>query len=133
MECPRVEYVWIRCQAINNAGTINIAGVSSFSAAGSLAFNNSSGTSAVNIAANSSATINGAVIGSGTFSIGNRSQLEFGSSVALGQTVSFAGGNGLLRVDSPSTFNATITGFAVGDIINLLGAAVRGRTSTGQP
>ena len=113
--------------AIINAGTINIAGVSSFSAAGtgSLTFSNSSG-SAVNIAANSSATINGAVTGSGTFSIGNRSQLEFGSSVALGHTVSFAGGNGLLTLDSPSTFSATIAGFAVGDIINLLGAAVTG-------
>ena len=111
---------------INNFGTINIAGITSFSAAGSLAFNNSSSTSTVNIAANSSATINGAVTGSGTFSIGNRSQLEFGSSVALGQTVSFAGGNGLLTVDTPSTFNATMAGFAVGDIINLLGIAVSG-------
>src|SRR6185437_14090501 len=104
---------------INNAGTFNIAGITVFSAAGSLAFNNSSTTSAVNLAANSTATINGAVTGSGTFSIGNRSQLELGSSVALGQTVSFAGGNGLLTVDTPSTFNAAIAGFAVGDIINL--------------
>ena len=64
---------------INNVGTINITGVSSFSAAGSLAFNNS-GT--VNVKPNSVANINGAVAGGGTFSIGDRSQLEFGSSVA---------------------------------------------------
>lgn len=113
---------------INNAGTINVAGVSSFSAAGSLAFNNSG---AVSLAANSAAYIGGAVTGSGTFAIGNRSQLEFASSVALGQTVSFASGNGLLTLDSPSTFSATIAGFAVGDIINLLGAAVSGTSISG--
>ncbi|MEO8834551.1 MAG: hypothetical protein ABI407_20265 [Bradyrhizobium sp.] len=113
--------------AINNAGTINVAGVSSFSAAGSLAFNNS-GT--VNVRPNSGANIRGAVTGSGTFSIGDRSQLELASSVAAGQ-VSFAGGNGLLTVDTPSTFNAAITGFAVGDIINLLGIAVSGTSING--
>ena len=46
--------------------------------------------------------------------------------MALGPTVSFAGGNGLLTLNSPSTFSAAITGFAVGDIINLLGATVTG-------
>ncbi|MGH6682429.1 MAG: beta strand repeat-containing protein, partial [Pseudolabrys sp.] len=113
--------------AINNAGIINIAGASSFSAAGSLAFNNS-GT--VNVKPNSSANIRGAVTGSGTFSIGDRSQLELESSVAAGQ-VSFASGNGLLTLDSPSTFNATIAGLAVGDIINLLGFAVSSASISG--
>ncbi len=115
--------------AINNSGTINTSGASSFSAlagAGNLAFNN---TGTVVLATNSSATIGGAVSGGGTFSIGSRAQLEFGGSVAAGQTISFASGNGLLTVDTPATFNAAIAAFAVGDIINLLGATVSGTIS----
>ena len=50
--------------------------------------------------------------------------------MAAGQ-VSFASGNGLLTLDSPSTFNATIAGLAVGDIINLLGIAVSGASISG--
>jgi hypothetical protein len=107
--------------AINNVGTINILGVSFFSAIGSLAFNNSN---AVNVVANAAAYIGGAVSGSGTFLIGDRSELEFASSVAAGQTVSFVDGNGLLTLDSPSTFNGTIAGLAIGDAIDFLGISV---------
>ena len=128
MSVGRIRLEPVPC--INNFGTINIAGITSFSAAGEPHIQQQRQSS--KRTPNSSATINGAVTGSGTFSIGNRSQLEFGSSVALAQ-VSFAGGNGLLTVDSPSTFSATMTGFAVGDIINLLGVVVSGTTSTDQP
>jgi hypothetical protein len=123
--------------AINNAGTINIADVTIFTASGTLAFNNSS---AVNLLADSYAYIGGAVSGingtSGTFSIGDFSQLEFASSVAAGQTVSFVDGNGLLTLDSPSTFNGTIAGLTIGDSIDFLGGilitstAISGSTLT---
>jgi hypothetical protein len=122
--------------AINNAGTINIADASAFTASGTLAFNNSN---AVNLLADSYAYIGGAVAGiggtNGTFSIGDLSQLELASSVAAGQTVSFVDGNGLLTLDSPSTFNGNIAGLAIGDSIDFLGisiasAAINGSTLT---
>ncbi len=124
---------------INNAGTINIADASSFTASGtlaSLAFNNSN---AVNLLADSYAYIGGAVAGingtNGTFSIGDLSHLEFASSVAAGQTVSFVDGNGWLTLDSPSTFNGDIAGLAIGDSIifqgiSVAGAAISGSTLT---
>ena len=119
--------------AINNIGTINIADASFFTASGTLAFNNAN---AVNVLADSYAYIGAAVSGNGTFSIGDRSQLEFASSVAAGQTVSFVDNNGLLTLDSPSTFNGTIAGLTIGDSIDFFGgisvasAAISGSTLT---
>jgi len=110
--------------AINNAGTINIAGVSFFTAAGTLAFNNSLASSVANVEANAAAFIGGAVTGSGTFTIGDRAELEFASSVAAGQTVSFFDGNGLLTLDNSSNFLGTIAGLAIGDAIELNGISV---------
>ncbi|WP_079566273.1 Ig-like domain-containing protein [Bradyrhizobium erythrophlei] len=110
--------------AINNAGTINIFGTSFFTAAGTLAFNNSLASSVVNVEANAAAFIGGAVTGSGTFTIGDRAELEFASSVAAGQTVSFFDGSGLLTLDNPSNFHGTIAGLAIGDAIELNGVSV---------
>jgi hypothetical protein len=118
---------------INNAGTINVADVSFFAASGTLAFNNSN---TVNVLADSYAYIGGAVSGvNGTFSIGDLSQLEFAGSVAAGQTISFLDSRGLLRLDSPSTFDGTITGLTSGDVIDFQGisvasAAINGSTLT---
>jgi large repetitive protein len=119
--------------AINNAGTINVVDVSNFTASGTLAFNNSD---AVNVLADSYAYIGGAVAGiNGTFSIGDLSQLEFASSVAAGQTISFVDNAGLLTLDSPSTFDGTIANLTFGDAIDFQGisvasAAINGSTLT---
>ena len=114
-------YFGNNANAINNAGTINIVDVSYFTASGTLAFNNSD---AVNVLANSYAYIGGAVSGDGSFSIGDGSQLEFASSVAAGQSISFVDGDATLTLDSPSTFNGDITGLAIGDTIDFQGISV---------
>ena len=97
---------------INNFGTINIAAFSAFYPVlgSTFTFNNSG---AVNVLANSAAYIGAAVSsisGPGSFSIGDRSELEFGNSVAAGQTVSFVDGKGVLTLDQPSAFGGTIAG-----------------------
>jgi large repetitive protein len=108
--------------AINNAGTINVVDVSYFTASGTLAFNNSG---SVNVLADSYAFIGGSVSGTnGTFSIGDLSLLEFASSVAAGQTISFVDNSGLLTLDSPSTFDGTIANLTFGDAIDFQGISV---------
>jgi large repetitive protein len=99
---------------ITNAGIINIFGDSSLSSSESLTVNN---TGAIDVEANSSAAIAGAVTGAGSFLIGNVSKLEFTSSVA-GGTVTFTG-LGLLTLDDPAGFSATIAGLSAGDLIDL--------------
>jgi large repetitive protein len=127
--------------AINNSGTINIAGNSGFYAAlvgAALTFNNS-GT--VEILSGGYGHIGGAVTGGtasahGLFLIDDRAALEFAGSVVSTQTVSFADGKGVLRLDNPATFAGTISGLAVGDIIDFAGiiavstAAIAGTTLT---
>ncbi len=115
--------------AINNFGTINIAGNSGFYAVvpgAALAFNNF-GT--VEILSGGYGYIGGAVTGGtapthGSFQIDDRAALEFTNSVISTQTVSFADGRGLLRLDSPGTFAGTISGLAVGDIIDFAGSII---------
>ncbi len=108
--------------AVSNAGTINASGVTNFAPTpgGTLTFTNSS-TGVVNLLANSYADIAAAVSGAGTFSIGDHSNLEFGSSVA-GSVVSFVDGKGMLTLDSPSSFSGSIANLVIGDTIDLLGA-----------
>jgi large repetitive protein len=108
--------------AVSNAGTINASGVTNFAAAAGATFtftNSSSGM--VNLLANSYADIAATVSGTGTFSIGDRSNLEFGSSV-VGSIVSFVDGKGMLTLDNPSLFAGTVSGLSIGDTIDLLGA-----------
>ena len=112
--------------AINNAGTINASGTSIFAASGTLAFNNS-GT--VNLSANSYTYIGGAVSGfngtNGTFSTGDFSTLELGSSFAAGQTVSFFDGNALLTLDDASAFAGVLANMQIGDSIELSGISIQ--------
>jgi len=75
------------------------------------------------------------VTGSGTFTIGDRAELEFASSVAAGQTVSFFDGNGLLTLDNRRISMAPSQDFAIGDAIELNGvrwpvAAINGSVLT---
>src|SRR5205823_6344435 len=65
------------------------------------------------------------VTGAGNFNIGDRSMLELGGAVAAGQTISFtAGVRGVLRLDSPSNFQGSISGLANGDLIDLVGVTI---------
>ena len=107
--------------SISNSGIIAVSGYSAFyGAVGSTFTLNNSITGTVNVGPNSSLYVGAAVTGSGTFTIGDGSALEFVGTVAAGQTVSFAGGdNGVLRLDDPSNFQGTISGLATGDIIHL--------------
>ena len=115
--------------AINNSGTINIAGNSGFYAGlagAALTFNNS-GT--VEILPGGYGHIGGAVTGGtalthGSFLIDDHAALEFAGSVVSTQTVSFADGMGVLRLDNPATFAGTISGLAVGDIIDFAGSII---------
>ena len=125
--------------AINNSGSINIAGNSGFyantSAGATLTFNNS-GT--VEILAGGYAYIGGAVIGGtvpthGSFLIDDRAALEFANSVISTQTVSFADGKGLLKLDNPATFAGTISGLAAGDIIDFAGSIIVSGASIAGP
>jgi hypothetical protein len=70
----------------------------------------------------------GTVAGAGSFTIANGTSLEFGSFVASGTTVTFAGGTGTLVLDQPETFAGRISGFTgtaananSSDVIDLAG------------
>jgi len=56
-------------------------------------------------------SLQGAVTGYGTYQIENGETLQFGSSVASGATVTFAGGTGTLDLAQPAAFNGEIAGF----------------------
>ena len=115
--------------AIVNAGIINILGLTFLNAGATFTFSN---TNTVNVAANGDAWINAPVSGGGgTFTIGDRAELEFTSSVAAGQTVTFTDGNGLLVLDSPSTFSGSIAGLAIGDAIELQAVGISSATISG--
>jgi hypothetical protein len=108
---------------INNLGTINAAGMSSFNSGGTLALTNSG---IINVVAFGAAYIGGTVTGTGTFNIGGQASVEFANFVGSGQTVSFGGNEGILTIDGPSAFSGKITGLAAGDIIALQGPAITG-------
>lgn len=62
--------------------------------------------------------------GTGTISLASGSTAEIVQSLASGGQVSFADAAGdLLRLDAPSGFAATVSGFAKGDVIDLRGLA----------
>ena len=120
--------------AINNFGTINIAGNSGFYAAvlgAALTFKN---FGMVEILPGGYSSIGGAVTGGttsahGHFLIDDRAAIEFTNSVVSTQTVSFADGRGLLRLDSPGTFAGTISGLTAGDIIDFAGSIIASSAS----
>ena len=66
--------------------------------------------------------IAGAVTGTGAFTIDDGATLEFGSSVDIGTTVSFAGPAGTLKLDAPWAFAGQISGtLNTGDVLDLAG------------
>jgi hypothetical protein len=122
------DYFGNAASSIVNAGIINILGLTFLNAGSTFTFANSN---AVNVAANGDAFIAAAISGTGTFTIGDRAELEFFNSVA-GQTVSFTGTDGLLILDSPAAFTSgSITGIAAGDAIELNGIGIASATING--
>jgi hypothetical protein len=65
--------------------------------------------------------IDDAVVGAGSEKIGAGAVLEFGSSVASTQTVTFEGSSGTLKLDDPTHFAADISGLKDSDGIDLAG------------
>ena len=123
------DYFGNAASSIVNAGIINILGLTFLNAGATFTFANSN---TVNVAANGDADINAIVSGSGTFTIGDRAELEFANSVAAGQTVSFTDTDGLLILDSPAAFTSdSITGITAGDAIELNGIGIASATING--
>ncbi|MGH6708545.1 MAG: hypothetical protein ACREEK_06195 [Bradyrhizobium sp.] len=90
--------------AINNAGMMTLSGLASLSSNGTLALSN---TGNIIVLPNSSAQIFGNVTGAGTVTLGDRSALELGFSVASTQAINFAG-RGLLTFDNPASVGSNL-------------------------
>jgi hypothetical protein len=96
--------------AIDSNGTSEISGLSSFTNIGTIEVQSGS------------LKIDTAVSGAGVATIDAGTTLEFGAAVAAGETVTFAGANGTLIVDTPSSFAGKIVGIAgSGDVLDLKG------------
>ena len=78
---------------------------------------------------NGTLAVLGSLVGTGSITIGSNSLLELGGASA--QKVTFLTSNGSLKLDQPSTFTGTITGLAVGDVIDLVGTQAQTATING--
>jgi hypothetical protein len=96
-----------------NAGTINASGTSSITSGGSLGVTN---TGTVNVLSGS-LDIAADVSGTGAFTIANGATLEIAGSVGVGETVTFLGATGTLKLDHSETSPF------LGQIANLSGTA----------
>jgi len=67
-----------------------------------------------------------AIFGGGSLKIDANAALEVDAAAAGALTATFAGTNARLALKAPTSFAATIAGFAVGDVIDLLGKAATG-------
>ena len=65
--------------------------------------------------------VGAAVTGSGTFTIDGGGLLEFAASVSSGSVVTFDGTAATLKLDQVAQFGGSVTGFAFGDTIDLVG------------
>ncbi len=120
--------------AISNAGTMNVSGWTFLSANGGLVA--LSNTNTINVAQNSVAQIFANVSGAGAISVGDRSALEIGGSVAASQRFNILG-RGLLTFDNaaavgpnlPINFTSATNG-NIGSVITMSGAGFTGSTPT---
>lgn len=67
-----------------------------------------------------------AVTGAGKLKIDTGATLQLAANVGVSLTVSFNGENATLAINRPSAFKATISGLAISDAIDLVGAAATG-------
>jgi fibronectin-binding autotransporter adhesin len=77
-------------------------------------------TSSLSVDSHKSFDLAGAATGAGTFVIDANATLEFSSTAASTLTANFDGTDALLKLADLSGFAATISGFAVGDTIDLM-------------
>ena len=103
--------------ALINDGAIDTTGVSSIGTSGVLSIAN---TGVVEVLSGS-LDIAVAVTGLGSFTIDSGALLEFGASVASGSIVTFQGTAATLKLDDVAHFAGSVTGFALGDTIDLVG------------
>ena len=68
--------------------------------------------------------LTGSLTGVGTLQIDTGCVLELGGPVAAGQTVLFTATGETLRLDSPSTFAGTVSGFVSGDSVDVAGSPI---------
>ena len=114
--------------AIANSGTFIVAGGSNsaFSNNGTMAVGNGDTLSLT------SAIVAGT--GNGTIDIATGGVANFASAVASDQTLAFTDATGTLALQAPGSFAAVISGFAIGDTIDLAGiAATKALWSVGSP
>src|SRR5262249_54806605 len=62
--------------------------------------------------------------------IGSAANVEFSSAVS-GPAIAFADGSGTLILDSPSSFQSSIAGLAIGDTIDLVNTSVQSTSISG--
>ncbi len=103
--------------SLDNAGTLEATGGSTLDIDSAV---DNSGTGSNGIVANDGTVdIDATVTDTGAASISNGGVLEFQSSVASGQTVTFDDATGTLALADPADFHATLTGLQIGDVIDL--------------
>ena len=105
--------------AFLNDGTIDTTGVSSIATSGVLSIANAGVVEVIS----GSLDLAAAVTGLGSFTIDSGALLEFGASVATGSVVTFQGTAATLKLDDVAHFAGSVTGFALGDTIDLVGIA----------
>ena len=103
--------------ALINDGIIDTTGVSSITTSSVLTLVNSG----VLEVQSGSLDVAAAVAGLGTFAIDSGSLLEFAASVSAGSIVAFEGTAATLKLDQVAQFGGSVTGFASGDTIDLVG------------
>ncbi|MGD1212983.1 MAG: hypothetical protein ABR973_16735 [Candidatus Acidiferrales bacterium] len=83
------------------------------------------------VASGGTVDVDAAVTDTGAASISNNGVLEFQSSVATGQIVTFDDATGTLALADPADVHATLTGLEIGDVIHLTNESVTTGTWNG--
>jgi hypothetical protein len=129
---------WNSSLAFTDAGQLQLAGSSfktgtlTIAAGGTLGGYGTVTTAATNngvieAEAGGTLTLSAGISGTGTMKIDAGGTLDAATAVAATETVSFGSAGGTLKIDSPATFTAPITGFGAGDTIDfstLAGATI---------
>ena len=103
--------------ALINDGIIDTTGVSSITTSSVLTLVNSG----VLEVQSGSLDVAAPVAGPGTFAIDSGGLLEFAAPVSAGSVVAFEGTAATLKLDQVAQFGGSVTGFAFGDTIDLVG------------
>ncbi|MGZ5874122.1 MAG: beta strand repeat-containing protein [Bradyrhizobium sp.] len=103
-----------------NDGAIDTTGVSSIATSGVLSIANNG----VVEVQSGSLDVAAGVTGLGTFTIDSGGLLEFATSVAAGSVIAFQGTAATLKLDDVAHFTGSVTGFAFGDTIDLVGISL---------